>query len=291
MFETVLFPTDGSVGAFRVLDHVLDLAARHDATLHVLTVVDREGDQRTADESEAESAAETDAEATVAEVTERADGRGVETHTAVRRGEPFQTIVDYADGADVDLIAMPTHGRSGLERLFLGSTTERVVRHATAPVLTVRPSADRELAYPYRRVLVPTDGSECANEALGVGSDLAVATDARLDVLSVVDVTSFGLDARVDLQLDQLESSAQTVVDDAVGVATDAGLAPDAVTGDVRTGTSPVREINAYVDDNDVDLVVVGTHGRTGLDRYLLGSVTEKLLRTTTVPVMTVHGP
>ncbi|MFA1609744.1 universal stress protein [Halobellus rubicundus] len=297
MFDDVLFPTDGSGGAARVLDHVLDLAEAHDATLHILSAAQTDSDALTRGREDIAAEIESRARAAVDTAADRAADRGVETVRAVETAAPADAIVAYAaSGGDdgdggVDLIAMPTHGRTGIERLLLGSTTERVVRRSPAPVLAVGPDEERELAYPYERVLAPTDGSACADVAVGLGADLAAATDARLDVLSVVDVAHLGLDARVDLQIDQLEANAEQFVESGVDLASDAGVAEEAITSEVVTGTSAHREINKYVSEHDVDLIVVGTHGRTGVDRYLLGSVTEKLLRTASVPVLTVRRP
>lgn len=298
MFDDVLFPTDGSDGANRVLDHVLDLAETHDATLHVLSAAQTDSEALTRGREDIAREIESRAQSAVDAAAERAEARGVEAVRTVETVAPAEAVVGYAagegNGSDgVDLIAMPTHGRTGIERLLLGSTTERVVRRSSVPVLAVRPDQGDEggLAYPYGRVLAPTDGSACAAVAVGFGADLAAATDARFDVLSVVDAAHLGLDARVDLQIDQLESNAERFVGDAVDRATEAGVAEEAIASEVVTGTAAHREINRYVDEHDVDLIVVGTHGRTGVDRYLLGSVTEKLLRTASVPVLTVRRP
>ena len=288
MFEEVLFPTDGGEGAEQVLDHVLDLAVAHEATLHVLTAAGPGGDRLTHGDEVAE-AVESEAETIVADAADRAADRGVETVTTVRRGEPYEAIVEYAEETGVGLVVMPTHGRTGIERLVLGSTTERVVRRSNAPVLTVQPDEESDLDYPYERILVPSDGSDCATTALSFGANLAAADDATLNLLSVVDIAHLGLDVRVDLQIDQLKSNAQQFVDDGVRVATEAGVDEADITGHVETGTSIYRTICSYVDEHDIDLVVMGTHGRTGLDRYLLGSVTEKILRTASVPVLTVR--
>jgi nucleotide-binding universal stress UspA family protein len=285
MFTDLLFPTDGSDGTERALEHALDIAAAHDATVHILNVADTTRDSVTQIHGEVVDALEQVGAEFVREAADRANDRGVSTVTAVEQGEPFRTIVDYATAQSIDLVVMPTHGRSGLSRLLLGSTTERVVRHSDVPVLTLQP--DVELTYPYREVLVPTDGSDCANAALTLGADLATVDDATLHLLSVINVTGLGIDVRADLQMDAFEESAQKAVADAAATAKDAGV--DSVSEAVEIGASVHQTILSYIDDNDVDVVVVGTHGRTGFDRYMLGSVTEKLIRTAPVPVLTVR--
>ena len=289
MYDAILVPIDGSDVAEAALEHALSLAIETDATVHVLYVADTNRDSVTVVGGRAVDSLLTHGEEAVDEARATLTSRGVAHEGEVVQGGPARTIVDYAERYGLDLIAMPTHGRTGLERILLGSTTERVVRRSPAPVLALPPTDDSR-EYPYRRLLAPTDGSRCAETAVELGAGLAAATDARFDVLSIVDVAHLGFDTRVDLQIDQLEENAAKFVDAGSDLAAAAGVAADRITTGVVSGTSPYREINAYVEANDIDLLVVGTHGRTGIDRYLLGSVTEKLLRTSSVPVLTVRA-
>jgi nucleotide-binding universal stress UspA family protein len=287
MIDKILFPTDGSDGAAVVFDHVLDVAHAHDATVYVLNVADTSRDSVTQIRGEVIDVLEREGATVVQEAAERASARDVPAVTEVLQGEPYSTIVDYATANDVDLVVMPTHGRRGLERFLLGSTTERVVRRSEVPVLTVRPDDDVTVRHPYRSVLVPTDGSDPASAALDLAVDVARADEAALHLLSVVDVASLGVDVRADIAVDSLEESAREILETAERTAAAAGVDPAATR--VEFGTAIARAIRSYVADNDVDLIVVGTHGRTGFDRYVLGSVTEKLVRTATVPVLTVR--
>lgn len=286
MFDDLLFPTDGSDGTERALEHVLDIAATHDATLHVLNVADVTRDSVAQIQGEVVDALVDEGEETVQQVVDRADAHGIPTTTAVEQGEPYPTIVDYASSNDVDLVVMPTHGRKGLSRLLLGSTTERVVRESDVPVLTIGPD-DTDLSYPYEDVLVPTDGSKSAMEALTLGVDLTAVDDGTLHLLSVAEVTEFGVGAPGEIQLKIFEEEAAETVEAAAEVATEAGV--ERVTETAEAGISVHRAILSYVEKNDVDVIVAGTHGRTGFDRYMLGSVTEKLVRTAPVPVLTVR--
>jgi nucleotide-binding universal stress UspA family protein len=288
MFDRILFPTDGSEGAAVAFGHVLDVAAAHDATVYVLNVADTSRDSVTRLQGDVVDVLEEEGEEVVREAAERAKERGVDVVTEVLQGAPADTIVDYAASRDVDLVVVPTRGRQGLERLLLGSTTERVVRRATVPVLTLDPD-DGRFDHPYRNVLVATDGSDSATAAVTAGADVATANGATLHLVNVVDLASLGVDVRSDVQQKMLEESAEGVLDDAAETAAEAGV--EDVTRAVEYGPAVHGAVLAYVDDNDVDLVVVGTQGRTGLDRYLLGSVTERLVRTSPVPVLTVRAP
>lgn len=284
MYDQILFPTDGSQGAAVAFDHLLDIADDHDSTVHILNVADparalqSQGDVIDALEREGEQIVRTSAD--------RAQQRGVETTTEVRKGEPYRTIIDYAASHDIDLTVMPTHGRQGLERFLLGSTTERVLRRSDVPVLTIQPNDDTS-SYPYRSVLAPTDGSDCARTALETGVDVATATGAALHLLTVIDIASVGVDVRSAIRMEEFEEAAADILEDAAEFAETAGVAP--VDETVGYGPSIHKEILSYIEDQDIDLVVVGTHGRTGFDRYVLGSVTEYLVRTAPIPVLTVR--
>jgi len=138
MYEAILVPTDGSEGSERATENAIEIATRFDATLHALYVVE------TGDVSHDEPAADIYEEvqargkAALDDVAERAEAADVGTvETVLAEGEPYRAILDYVDERDVDLVVMGTHGRSGLERYLLGSVTEKVVRMADVPVLTV----------------------------------------------------------------------------------------------------------------------------------------------------------
>ncbi|MFC7154361.1 universal stress protein [Halomarina halobia] len=138
MYERILFPTDGSEGADDALDYALSLAELSDATVHVLYVADTNRDSLTVLGGEVVDALEEEGERVVGETVETVRARGVSAVGEVVQGEPHPSILDYADDEGVDLIVMATHGRRGLDRYLLGSVTEKVVRTASVPVLTVR---------------------------------------------------------------------------------------------------------------------------------------------------------
>jgi len=286
MYDEILFPTDGSDGADAVFDHILEIADAHGSRVRVLNVADTNQPSVLRKGGDVLDVLKQEGKRIVGDAAGRARERGVSVITEVIQGEPYRTVVDYAESHGVDLIAMPTHGRRGLERFLLGSTTERVVRRAEVPVLTVKPDGDSSVGYPYANVLVPTDGSDCAKAALSAGVGVVKAERASLHLLSVVDTTSLGVE-NVEAQMVALEESANEILEGASGFAENAGIDP--VSETVEYGTSVHGAILSYIEDNDTDLVVVGTHGRTGFKRYVLGSVTEYLIRTSPVPVLTVR--
>lgn len=139
MYRRILVPTDGSRGSEAAVEHALGLADRHDATVHAVTVVEAPGGLAAFGRAEVHEHLHERGERLVGAVRDRADERGVDCATAVLDGSPADRIVDYAADEGVDLVVMGTHGRTGLQRYLLGSVTERVVRTAPVPVLTLSP--------------------------------------------------------------------------------------------------------------------------------------------------------
>lgn len=121
MFDRILFPTDGSDGASAAFDHVLDIAADHGATVHVLNVADTTHDSVTRIDGEIVDVLEREGEEIVEAVADRAADRGIETVTKVLQGGVAETIATYAGEHEMDLVAMPTRGRTGFDRLLLGA--------------------------------------------------------------------------------------------------------------------------------------------------------------------------
>ncbi|ELZ13372.1 UspA domain-containing protein [Haloterrigena salina JCM 13891] len=277
MFDRILVPVDGSNAASAALDHALEIADDRDADLICLYIADTSEPSQTRVGTNVVDVLEQEGDDVVADAKDRAEAHGRSVTTDVVQGVPHDTIVDYVDHYDVDLVVMGTHGRDGLERYVLGSVAERVVNASPVPVVTVRDADETTTTYPYESVLVPTDGSDHAAAALRRAAAVAARHGATVHLLTVVDESILGgADDRTD--------RARELLAEAETTARDAGV--DDVVTEVRSGSVP-REIVSYADDEGVDLVVMGTHGRNGLDQLLLGSITERVLRTASVPVLT----
>lgn len=290
MYDTILVPADGSDHAIRAAEHARTLARLFDATVHVINVVDLDAEAGLFDAGgvppEFVERLEEDGRNAI-ESVEEVVGEAATVRTTVLEGSPADTILESIDDHDVDLVAMGTEGRTGVTRYIAGSVTERVVRLSDAPVLTARAS-DEETRDGYDELLVPTDGSDPASAATDHALAIAAAADARVHAVNVIDGDRFvdsGI-SRPGRVLSGLESVGESAVEAVETRASEAGV--DA-TSTVREGV-PVPTILDYVEENDVDLVAMGTTGRTGLSRYLLGSTAEHVIRRADVPVITVHG-
>ena len=141
MYDRILIPTDGSPESAKAAEAGLDLAEELNAEVHAMSVVDAElvaSTTYTSGAAKNEERMHEEAEENAAEVAEEARERGLEAVEVVKTGIPAEKIVEYAD-ENVDAVVMGTHGRSGVRRVLLGSVTDKVVRTASVPVITVRP--------------------------------------------------------------------------------------------------------------------------------------------------------
>ncbi|QKQ98136.1 universal stress protein [Candidatus Nanohaloarchaea archaeon] len=137
MYDSIVLPTDGSEGTENAVNHALGLAEKFDAELHVINVVDVRNFYDGVNWEEVLENVELQGEVIVGDVVDRAEEKGLDVTENVTRGIPHQEINDYVEEKDADLIVMGTHGREGVERLLLGSVTEKVLRTSEVPVLTV----------------------------------------------------------------------------------------------------------------------------------------------------------
>ncbi|MFB6087177.1 MAG: universal stress protein [Haloarculaceae archaeon] len=283
MYDRILVPTDGSEGATRAVDVAGELAETHEATLSLLYVADTNQPSLTNLQGSVRDVLEEEGEAVLSAATERVQSPAIDVTTDVVQGGPSRTILAFIDERGIDLTVMGTRGRRDLDSVVLGSVTDRVVTRSPRPVMTVAPDDD-PFEYPPSDVLVATDGSDTATEAVREAATMAAATGATLHVLSVAETDLLGFDVRSATGAEGHEAALETVVEGATAVARDIGV--EDVVGAMESG--PVAdEIGEYVTDSGIDLVFVGTSGRSGLDRRLLGSTASKLVRTLLVPVVT----
>ena len=287
MYERILVPTDGSGVAASAAETAINLAARFESELHFVYVIETERLAYLVDDSRAELTRR--GREAVEELEQRATSAGVTTKSEIvdEDRSVHRSVLEYADDRGCDLVVMGTHGRTGVGRLVLGSVAEQTLRESRVPVMTVHEETvtDTDL----ESLLVPFDGSESGLAAVDHALDLAASTDGGVSFLNVVNhATIAGAETSAGTVIDALEEAGARIVETAAQRARDRGVQVDDTT--VRIG-SPFRTIVEYADRNDVDGIVMGTHGRSGIDRFLLGSVTERVIRQTDVPVISMKAP
>lgn len=203
----------------------------------------------------------------------------------------YREILTQADRLDADVIVLGTHGRSGFERLFLGSTTEKVLRKARRPVLTVPPHAPDVMPRgpaPFTRIVCAVDFSECSGVALDYALSLARESRAALTLLHVLQThplyADFAPPAAIDLQAWTREACARLKA-----MVSDPDRAACSVTEVSREGI-PHREIVGLADALEADLIVMGVRGRGATDLLLFGSTTHHVIREARCAVLTLHS-
>ncbi|ACY19123.1 universal stress protein [Haliangium ochraceum] len=227
------------------------------------------------------------------QMRERLRAQGVEISHAVRDGFADTGLAEGATELGAELLVVGTHGRSGLKRFFLGSISERVARLSSGHVMVARVGGERAGVGGYRRILVPTDFSDVAVESLELAC-LVAAKGARIDV---VHFWQMPMASSFPVSLELVEDSFTTVRDAMGATALEAG---NALLAKVDHGdrditfhaleATPADGIHDELEDSDYDLVVVGSHGRRGFRRLLLGSVTELTVRHAPCSVLVVHA-
>jgi nucleotide-binding universal stress UspA family protein len=290
----ILCPLDFSDASRRALDHAVMIGGWYHSQITGLHVVNPAlvTEPPTSD-SEGASRPGADKEA----LFERARGWlepaakvGVKAEALVETGKPTTRILDYAASLPADLIVMGTHGRSGFDRLLLGSVTEKVLRKATCPVLTVPPPTVSMSHLPFKRLLCPVDFSETSISALQFAFSLAQESDARLGILHVFEWTSDDqVSAKRASELSESRQEWEAEIRRRLEV-----LIPD----DVRNWCAPepilrygkpYYQIVTVAQEEHVDLIVMGVHGRNVLDLMLFGSTTNQVVRQSSCPVLTLR--
>ena len=291
--KKILFPTDFSECAEHAFDHAAGLAAAFDAEMHVFHARIRRGEEYPALAELMEDSGESTDEPLDIPVRERQGKTSRVDTTVVIQAErtgasACEAILEYAREHDIDLIVMGTHGRRGAKRLLMGSTAECVVRSATCPVLTLRADAPTMSEAGFSHILAPVDFSEYAEEAAAYTAELARRWNARVTLLHVVEEavlpTVYGIEPVALYSIDHLLDRSRNEIESLKTKFFDTGMAVDTEIVVGHAGYS----IADYAKEAGTDLIVISTHGLTGQKRFLLGSVTEQVVRSAPCAVFTV---
>jgi nucleotide-binding universal stress UspA family protein len=219
---------------------------------------------------------------------------GYEPRCELLEGPVAPTLSKHARNIGADLIVMTSHGRGGVQRTWLGSVTDQLVRSSGIPVLVVRPAPDGSpVPFNPSEILVPLDGSDLAETVLKPAAALARLCDAEISLLQVVYPVPVPGDAGItfpaghDEELTTLtrESASKYVGETALRLRNEGVKASGvAIMGDDTLPQTLLKQARP----GRVDLIAIATHGRGGLRRLILGSVADKLVRTAEVPVLVV---
>lgn len=271
--KKILVATDFSARSDRAIRRATLLAKRFGASISLIHVIDDEQPKRIIKAEQA---------AALAVLSEQAQSlREIDAVACDHRivlGDPFQGIIKAAEESAPDLLVIGPHRRQALKDVFVGTTAERTIRESRRPVLM----ANSVPASFYRHVLVAVDLSDFSGDALRAVMSLGLAEHAAVSVVHVFDAPGTGLMKRASVADDQVEDYLVDERNRAAGELT-AFLS--------ALNFSPIRQLLKYnatsaanciclaAQEVSADLVVIGTHGRTGVTKLLLGSVAEEVLR------------
>lgn len=295
MIEKVLVPVDASAFAERAIPMARTIARNGPAALR-LAMVNEPVDLPPGPWAEAflENHARYLAQLTA--VVQEATGAEVSVTSTLLEGPVAQALRDEAVSWGADLVVMSTHGHGGVTRAWMGSVADDLVRQSPVPVMLVRPEEvlDDETTAPasFDRVVVPLDGSDFAEAALVSALEIRDAFDVPLTLFRAVEyprlVSSYLPDAAVESAA-FVRQAEERAIDDLEAVRARIQGGRGAIETEVVVSSAPARAILEYVEGSGSPLLVMASHARHGLSRVLLGSVTDKVVRGATTPVLVVH--
>lgn len=299
MYTRMLIPLDGSKTAENVLPYGRILARTFQIPVELMEVLDIAG---MASHVAAEKARRLDTVVTEGERSSEqylkkiaSSFSGVNVRCTVERGRPEDVIVEKAAADKTTLIAMATHGRSGMSRWLLGSIAEKVLRAATNPLLLVRASEEAltEGEAVLRSIIVPLDGSELAESVLPTAVKFARLLNVGMVLFRAYELPASAYYGRENYLpnyeelKNRVKEQAQDYLDKRIEAIKAEGV--QRVSSVLIEGSGP-NEIIDYARKTPNALITMCTHGRSGVKRWVLGSVTEKVVRHSGDPVLVMRG-
>jgi nucleotide-binding universal stress UspA family protein len=295
MFERILVPLDGSKVSEMVVPYAIELASLFNSTIVIAGVSESSTGQaiikgRSYLEKQSDIISEALLKRQPAGQTNKPYAQ-VGFQSLI--GNPASEIINYAAKINSSLIIMASRGASGSGPWPIGNVAEKVLRSAICPVLLIREELDASiisLKYILRKILVPLDGSNLSEAALPFAISLAKETGAEIVLFQVIESVDFSGYSGITTEVvekykagshstarDYLEKTKQSIVNVHPSVST-------------ATGEKPAAEkIIDYSEANNCDLIIMSTNGRSGISRWVFGSVTDKVLHTGDKPVLVIR--
>jgi nucleotide-binding universal stress UspA family protein len=293
--QRILVPIDGSQTADRAVGVAIGLGRRHKAELvfcmsvnHAVATAECATPYGAINPIPLLNALDDAARETVLEAKKRAQDAGVAAATVLLDGPPAGAVVTYAESRPFDAIVMGTQGKRGLERFLLGSTAEGVLRSTSIPTFVVHPGPDA--APPaFGRILVAVDDSDPSSAAQAFAYRLASVDASRVFLCNVVESTVLESNSRLPgygntpfvEHLRGGRAALEKAREDARALGIDADT--------VKVEGQAADRLLWAAQSLGVDLIAIGTHGRSGLKRLIIGSVAESVVRRSSIPVLVVR--
>lgn len=296
MYQRLLVPLDGSEQAEYALEYAAELSQRIGAQVtlfHVCAPTEHHLQQM----HEGYLAHQT---MLLKDLLNQAGVEGTRVDSMMVFGDPATEILGYANENNVDLIAMTTHGRSNISRWLMGSVADKVVRHSRVPVRLVKssvPGGELQRHLPEKEILVLLDGSPIAEQALPHVVTHAKMFDAEVTLLRVCEspiiladypegIMELSWEAHVNRITERDTQECRCYVDNLSNWLETQGVKSNTET----LSGSPAEEIARYIESRAFDLIALTTHGRSGVTRWAVGSVAQKILQATSIPLLLVRA-
>ena len=298
--KRILWATDGSKEAERALNYAEYLATKSEAAIlgvHVIPLPVQLLYENLEDSKEHLTSRRAVLENAVAdrfeEVTEKLKKSGIIFEGVILKGKPSDKIREFAKKKKADLIVLGKHGHGFIESMLAGSETIKILKGSHIPVLAIKDESKKRSTR-FRNILVPIDLTECSDIAVSYALSLAQITGAKIRVIYVL---------RLDMYAQDLPASAlQMVIDEAekdliqrVAKTKKAYERKKNSSKDIKVATEVIHgmseavTISNYARKNNIDLIAIHTHGRSGITKFLLGSVTERVLSSSKCSVLAMR--
>ena len=289
-FKKILVPVDFSEFSDKAAEYALFLAEKYRADitlLHAIVLFEEDFDEEEQLKMYEKiiQKKEKEREKQLESHRKTAKDRGIEVNSVLLRGiSAASSILDYISDKDFDLVIMGTHGHAGFKKLLLGSVTEKVVRESPVPVLTIHKVYNQ---IEIKEILVRVDLSGYSHPTIDWGKALAKEFKATLEFLHVVEMEAHPEFYNISFEpiLKENPNLADHITENMIKAT---GIPKDKATYAVKEG-KVYKEIKKYADYSQIDLIVMGSHGRGELEDFLLGSNSERVIRIASCPVLTVR--
>jgi nucleotide-binding universal stress UspA family protein len=280
-YRKILVAVDGSNSSRNAFRQACRIARSDESWITAVTAIPLFQDQFDviSTKEKVSSALTREGENILSDIKKIAGEEDVFVKVKLEEGSPADTIIEIADENNFDLIVIGRHGKSRIERVLMGSVTARVIGHTPKDVLVVPDNAE----IGWQKILLTTDGSKYNKAAAERAIDIAKGYGSEFKIVSVVDVPP-EFYAEAANAVDDMVNKAKGYVDDVKKKAETEGVKTEVF---VREGES-YRIIIDLAVEQGVEIIVMGSHGRTGLERLLMGSVTEKVIGYASCPVLVV---
>jgi nucleotide-binding universal stress UspA family protein len=299
MFTNILVPIDGSEFSEQAVAYAIGAARRAHATIHLVRVHRPTQPPRLETpwllDPVAEAGLQREERDYLERIAELPRASGIAVRVAVVDGPVVEALARYIEDTMIDLVVMTTHGRGGLSRIWLGSVADSLVRAVDVPMLLMRPQATMESAYgrsfAVDKIVLPLDGTEESERMLEHAIEFGSLSAARYSLVQVVAppvqatamAAGIGVDGWTNEAVEQLRQEAITSLNRVADRMRARGLVVDTAVVMQFQAASGILE---HAVEAAADVIAMATHGRTGWPRIMLGSVADKVLRGSPVPLL-----